>query len=385
MKTLGVLKYLARTSTVIMTLLVMLVAVTIVQAITFSIASEMRSKRDRRARFRRQFEKRQEQLSEQDKRLRIGQDSTKVFLPDGTVHLLYTPKTLPPAREEAKVVEVYDVNLNLLWQGPKDENPHEYLSWYQMRSDDHHWRGDRVTRKLLNRIQTIGSAFSRSLEVPVGSTERIEDFETWRYNPARDIFVGYDFNSQRVGYLGPTGLAVSKAEAKPFGKFEQFTAWCPDDSRSPILLWQTEKRIYQIDLAKKQVELLFESTDSDIKEFRLQYWRFPQPKEPKPQISYRPSSICNRLLCLLMAALALWHGWPRRTSLPRLIFWLILTAAFNLAGLLTYLALNHTPLVKCSACGKRRGLQSSSCVRCGEDLPPPQPRKSDLIFDAATT
>ena len=103
-------------------------------------------------------------------------------------------------------------------------------------------------------------------------------------------------------------------------------------------------------------------------------------------IGLRPAgSIYNRLLCLLMAALALWHGWPRRTSLPRLIFWLILTAVFNLAGLLTYLALNHTPLVKCSACGKRRGLQGSACIRCGKELPPPQRRKSDLIFEAATT
>jgi len=33
----------------------------------------------------------------------------------------------------------------------------------------------------------------------------------------------------------------------------------------------------------------------------------------------------------------------RRTSWGKLILWLIIVGAFNLAGLLTYLGLNHTP------------------------------------------
>ena len=63
------------------------------------------------------------------------------------------------------------------------------------------------------------------------------------------------------------------------------------------------------------------------------------------------------------------------------IFWLVFVGLFNLAGLLTYLALNHTPVIKCPVCGNRRGLGQAQCVRCLSDLPAPKPGKLDLIFD----
>lgn len=53
-----------------------------------------------------------------------------------------------------------------------------------------------------------------------------------------------------------------------------------------------------------------------------------------------------------------------------------------LAGLLTYLALNHTPVIECPVCGKRRGLAQVCCVRCLAELPAPQRRELDLIVDA---
>jgi len=79
-------------------------------------------------------------------------------------------------------------------------------------------------------------------------------------------------------------------------------------------------------------------------------------------------------------AFALWHGWPRRTSWGKLILWLIIVGAFNLAGLLTYLALNHTPVIKCPACGKKRGLEMDNCSQCGSPLPIPQRKPTDLIM-----
>jgi len=93
-------------------------------------------------------------------------------------------------------------------------------------------------------------------------------------------------------------------------------------------------------------------------------------------------SVLNWLLGAAMVGFAFWHGWPRRTSWPRFAFWLVLTGVFNIAGFLSYLALNHTPIIKCPICGKRRGLQSSACVRCGKELPRPEPRDSDLILDS---
>jgi hypothetical protein len=96
---------------------------------------------------------------------------------------------------------------------------------------------------------------------------------------------------------------------------------------------------------------------------------------------FRPHySSLNYVLSAAMMAFALWHGWPRRTSLSKLILWLIIVGAFNLAGLLTYLGLNHTPVIKCTACGKKRGLEKFNCIRCGSPLPAPQRRPTDLIL-----
>ena len=95
---------------------------------------------------------------------------------------------------------------------------------------------------------------------------------------------------------------------------------------------------------------------------------------------FRPlHSSLNYVLSVMMMAFALWHGWARRTSWARLILWLIIVGAFNLAGLLTYLALNHTPVIKCPACGKKRGLEMDNCSQCGSPLPIPQRKPTDLI------
>jgi hypothetical protein len=75
------------------------------------------------------------------------------------------------------------------------------------------------------------------------------------------------------------------------------------------------------------------------------------------------------------------HGWARRTFWPRFVFWLVFVGLFNLAGLLTYLALNHTVVIKCQVCGKRRGLAWVDCVRCQAELPAPKRGKLDLIFN----
>jgi hypothetical protein len=92
-------------------------------------------------------------------------------------------------------------------------------------------------------------------------------------------------------------------------------------------------------------------------------------------------SLLNCVLSTVMMMFAFWHGWSRRTSLCKLFVWLVLVGAFNLAGLLGYLALNHTTVIKCPVCGRRRGLERVDCVRCGAELPVPERRKLDLIFD----
>jgi hypothetical protein len=84
-------------------------------------------------------------------------------------------------------------------------------------------------------------------------------------------------------------------------------------------------------------------------------------------------------LMTLFAAVTLLHGRPRRTSVIKLVFWAGFVFIFNLAGFLTYLALNHTPVVKCASCGKRRGLEKDACCHCGAVLPSPKSKETDLI------
>ena len=93
------------------------------------------------------------------------------------------------------------------------------------------------------------------------------------------------------------------------------------------------------------------------------------------------NSLWSWLLVIVMAGFAFMHARPRITSRPKLFFWLLLILAFNLVGLLTYLALNHTTIIKCPACNKRRGLAQVNCIRCGTELPVPRPGKLDLILN----
>ena len=88
----------------------------------------------------------------------------------------------------------------------------------------------------------------------------------------------------------------------------------------------------------------------------------------------------NLCLMTVFAALAFLHGWPRRTHIAKLIFWTVFVFLFNLPGLLTYLALNHTPIIHCANCGKKRGLLQDACCRCGTALALPKAKETDLVM-----
>jgi hypothetical protein len=458
----------------------------------------------------------------------------KNFLPDGAIHLVDEGRYSSADGNYIKE-RIYDVNDNLIWQGKGRDRPYEYLSWAE--EPPNGFRG-----WYIDNIRTIKPDFSRTLEIPVSSGSKTE--EVWRYEPGPDLFVGYRIKGGRIGYIGSGGFTDSKSAAKPFGGFKMFTAWVPEDSFSPTLLWQTERGVYEINFEEQRVEVIFESIESEIKWVHLNKWGFSERKEQKPsKIEYRPvihcmtkdgkhhlilknpeqrltisvpedwysdageftatesgifmryvgreleppksyeeshdnwleygweyrskprkewvelyrvddkggldlvnhfewirpaspiprhsweivkdyltklspplydltsylfgtqlkqldrrgsgmtrvyagmirefrpgNSIANCILSAAMMVFAFWHGWSRRTSWGKLFVWLILVGAFNLAGLLGYLALNHTPIIKCPVCGRGRGLERVDCVRCGAELPVPERRKLDLIF-----
>jgi DNA-directed RNA polymerase subunit RPC12/RpoP len=89
----------------------------------------------------------------------------------------------------------------------------------------------------------------------------------------------------------------------------------------------------------------------------------------------------NLLFCIIISSvmmlITLRHGWARKNKFT-LVLWALFVGLFNIAGLLTYLALNHTTTIKCPACGKKRNLEKDECIRCGAKLPE---AKSVVIAD----
>jgi hypothetical protein len=99
-------------------------------------------------------------------------------------------------------------------------------------------------------------------------------------------------------------------------------------------------------------------------------------------IAFRtPSLVYCIFLSFLSVSFVLWHGVSRQRSRIRLGAWVVLTALFNVAGLLTYLAFNHTATVRCVNCGKRRGIETDACPRCVAPLPQPIHSKPHLIMN----
>ena len=524
-------QYIAKPAKVIMAILIILMAVSILQGICIEIElSYVRKKQ-----FKTEEQSKAELSQEEQRQDRILR-SSKEFLPDGTIHLIDRVEHISGQRDK---VQIYDINDNLLWEGPSDQKPYEYLSWTEgLRSYDNVF-----SLQDMKRIQAITPGFSRYIEIPVGLDGPIE--QIWRYHPGAQYFKGYDIKGGEIGYIGSNGFTKSKSKVKAFGKFVQFVVWCPLDTYNPMLLWQTQKRIYQINLEKQEVELIFESKDTDIERVSVQAWidvksdakEYADPdkyrplihcetsdgkhhlilREPKEQFSFdlripsftatkqaifvrnygsdmppfpainspqkvidkwmhearskswncwtelykvknngelelvnrykyvrpplseslvkardprppihryvsqfspmlydfitylsrrfrsrsylyqnsgtlqhdllmginelRPySSMINLILSAFMIIFVFWHGWPRRTSWAKFVFWLVFVGLFNIAGLLTYLALNHTAVIKCPSCGKCRGLAQVECVRCRSPLPDPKRGKLDLIL-----
>ncbi|MFA6186284.1 MAG: hypothetical protein WC770_03600 [Phycisphaerae bacterium] len=452
-------------------------------------------------------------------------DSGKEFMPDGRVLLV---------RDEGQIIKIYDVNYTKLWEGKKTDRPKEYksLDWRQSFRSNIGWQN-------FIEAQRITPAMSKALEIPIRQDKKIR--EIWRYLPDDDIFVGYEFKGEKIGYIGTNGFSQSRTENKPFGKFNSLFVYTSKDSENPVLLWQTEKRFFAIDFENRKTEIIIDGGDGRIYGIEAKNWSYDgkepvdanyrtfvkynakdgninlilnQPDEkltfktPKQWDDYLRSSVgitatkdaiflshlttgilipadyykshkvrdkfyktnpfnkavdystelykvdkagnlslvnkfqwtkpeyiapaqkdweyyfgytsvvsppmfyvgvkiiqnspgdINKILprdnngmmrgyivlittfyprklavCIslsvVMMLIALWHGWSRKNNRLSFALWIILVGLFNVAGLLTYLALNHTTLLKCPACGKKRNLEQPACIHCQAALPLP--------------
>ena len=534
MRTQGPIRYIAEPAKVAMTTLLAFIAVVFVQVIFIVAANLFRTRPAAPP-----APTMDQELSAEEKRIQRINAAQKDFLPDGTLHLITETRAL--GRYESTPTtptEVYDVNDTQLWTGLSQDVPYDYLSWTQTAR-----YGDGFPRRSMRDLTHVSPVLYRTLEIPVATADKL--LEIWRYDPRSDCFVGYDLGNGKLGYLGANGLTNDQTKVQPFGRFASFLTWWPPEALSPTLLWQTDRRLCQISVDRQQVELIFESPDSDMVDLRISRWDSYRPEGstagaqdrplldcrtqdgnhylilknpdqtihvtipddwnqwmfrnrdfaatergiflrldwvayPKPatrrdsnwwreyreatktqwtelyrvddagnldlinrfswtvpgeqqsvalagyrDVSARvepcvkafspflcdlvwtgllrdrpPSShnselwkgfdhfidearpgygVGNWLITAVMLVLTFLHARCRQGSKGMLAFWLVFVALLNVTGFLVYWALNHRPVMKCAACGQRRGLDQANCVRCGAALPTPKHGKLDLI------
>jgi hypothetical protein len=453
-------------------------------------------------------------------------NSNKEFTPDGGLLL---------TEEKDKKIKIYDANDTKLWEGDKKDRPKEHKTIIWASGGQH-----TITNMSLVQTQRLTLEMSRALEIPIRQDKKIR--EIWRYLPDEDIFVGYKFKSEKIGYIGANGFSQSQAESKAFGDFDYSSVYVPENSENPVLLWKTKKQFFAIDFENSKTAILVDGSDANISKIQYQNWSYDGKKPvdanyrtmlkyctndetihltlspsdekitikiPKqwddylksyinitatkdtifimhdtsdvlkpadydkdhrikdkfngtrpfekavnfstelykvdktgnlslankfqwtkpayigqvrkdheyylhyasvfsPPVFYYGSKIIENLpkdideffprdnndgmmrgyislircfrprmegvciaISVVMMLIVLWHGWSRKNNRFSLALWVILVGLFNIAGLLTYLALNHTTLLKCPACGKQRNLEKPACIHCRAGLPLP--------------
>lgn len=283
MKLKNVLPYIAKPVRICLTVLIVLIAVSFLQTIVLETCRMFTY-------VKRQPPMRTEtKLTENEERIERIRRSSKEFLPDGTIHLVNELRPQNLRSGESRIEQIYDANDHLLWEGPSDRRPYEYLSWAEgLNSYD-----EVFDLRRFKDTQMLTPAFSRNIEIPVGSINNTE--QIWRYLPGAEYFIGYNTDGEKIGYISASGFSTSRSKTKPFGEFRCFTAWSPRDSSSPMLLWQTQKRIYHINFEKQDVELIFESTDSDIETINIHAWRDLKLRtnNDMDDQAYRPLLVCT--------------------------------------------------------------------------------------------
>ena len=264
--------YISVSAMAVMTLITLLIAVMILQAIIMGTVSIFMPQY--------WYQRDEPELTEaQEQRWRIN-DMKKEFLVDGTIHLIHTTEEGPYRWDKERQIEVYDINNNLLWAGGQEHNPYTYLQW-----PDYRGGSQDLAAGYMAEMRMITPQLSQTLMIPVINFER-EILQRWRYEPGTDYFIGFDSEGRKIGYAGSNGFKELQNEAKPFGELKYMTACQAEDSPSPQLLWHAENRLYKINFEKATVEAIVDLQDDIIERIALTNWAGiePQKSEYHPQM-----------------------------------------------------------------------------------------------------
>ena len=214
---------------------------------------------------------------------KLIESSGKLFLPDGTVNLVYRDYKLP----EDQQCMIYDLNDNLLWQGKDNTYPDKYLRWSDSTQSSMNYD------YLLTRSNSIYPESRRSIIVPVLNDRQI--LSLWRYNNIKGYFEGFNKNGNIIGYCGSNGFTKEKLQVKPLGKAITLKAWVPVQGGGPIILWADKNDILQIDFRKQIIQTLLHLPDKEIKNIFIHNWMNLSPNTEYYQVSegYRPMLFCR--------------------------------------------------------------------------------------------
>ena len=198
----------------------------------------------------------QTQISDRQERI---QNSIRLFLPDGTIHLAYTDYRLPQNRRTM----IYDLNDTLVWEGKENELPENYLKW----AETFEYQLSIYNLELRNNIYPDTR---RNIIVPVNDGMNLQSL--WRYEDSGGYFKGFDTKGNSIGYIGSQGFTNEKSQAKSLGEPKGLMVWIPQQEDGSLMLFQTEHNIYQVDFAKKSVELVFQLPDDKITNIKINGW-----------------------------------------------------------------------------------------------------------------
>jgi hypothetical protein len=172
--------------------------------------------------------------------------ATKQFTPQGRMLLIEDDQTA-----EKKYRRIYDTDYNLLWEGNIENIPTEYIT---LKSDIKPIQSN-------DYISNSRKSLAPDLKKDIVIDNHLESGETehWRYSDD-GYFEGF-LNGQAIGYLGADGFAKTKAMAQRFEDIDGQFAYTEDIEKSPpLLLCRSGKKLYLIDIRRRQVKLLLKNT-----------------------------------------------------------------------------------------------------------------------------
>ncbi|HOK65685.1 MAG TPA: hypothetical protein PK054_07745 [Anaerohalosphaeraceae bacterium] len=264
----------------VIVLLVMLLILLIIQTISINILEVVLRKK-----YSPDWE--HPELSEIEQIQQRIAEADKVFLPDGTLHLLHSDWT---ARQE--MIEVYDTAGQMLWKGSRSDLPHEYLKPADVLYKED-WTG----------YLRVSENFSRDLIFTVRN-EKKQIREFWRYDFNKRYFTGYGLQKHILGYLSASGFTESRSEIRPFEPIQNFHAWIPAVSWNPRCLLWTEHSLFEADFEKRSIEILYENPSVPIGRLFMVNW--------KETASYKPSFLSAILIDLIDQPPILLQKNPRK-------------------------------------------------------------------------